>query len=189
MAHRRPNVITAYDGAPTVLEQEGIDDRAVDLWSPLVAITLVADAEDEGSRTRQLLDLARDLGTARDADAEAGTTARLLEALEAVRAGLGETPTPAELLEALRTRPGWDWLKSTRRLAGLLNPLGIVRQQVRQGDRRRWSYVLEADQLADLRARYGGMADVGEEPDGTTPSTFSGPNPVTTGASGDNPHK
>ncbi|MBI3105310.1 MAG: DUF3854 domain-containing protein, partial [Candidatus Rokubacteria bacterium] len=105
------NVLTAYDGAPTLLEQEGIDDRAVDLWSPLVAITLVADAEDDGSRTRQLLDLARDLGTVRDADAEAGTTARLLEALEALRAKIGETPTPAELLEALRARSGWEWLK------------------------------------------------------------------------------
>ena len=180
--------LTASDGAPTVLEQEGIDDRAVDLWSPLVAIALVADAEDDGSRTRQLLDLARDLGTARDADAEAGTTARLLEALEAIRAELGEAPTPAEVLEALRARQGWDWLKSTRRLAGLL-PLGIVRQQVRDGARRRWCYVLEAEQLADLRARYGGAADAGEEPDGTTPSTFSGSNPVTSGASGDNPHK
>lgn len=90
---------------------------------------------------------------------------------------------------ALRARPGWDWLKSTRRLAGLLNPLGIVRQQVRAGDRRRWCYVLEADQLADLRARYGGSTDAGEEPDAATPSTFSGSNPVTTGASGDNPHE
>jgi len=131
------NILTAQDGAPAVLEQEGIDDRAVDLWSPLVAITLVADAEDDGSRTRQLLDLARNLGMARDADAEAGTTARLLEALEALRAEPGERPAPAELLGALRARPGWDWLKSTRRLAGLLNPLGIVRQQVRDGDGRR----------------------------------------------------
>jgi hypothetical protein len=92
------------------------------------------------------------------------------------------------VLEALRARPGWEWLKSPRRLAGLLNPLGIVRQQVRVGDRRRWCYVLQAEQLADLRARYGGSADAGDEPDGTTPSTFSGSNPVTTGASGDNPH-
>ena len=141
----------------------------MDLWSPLVAITLVADAEDDGSRTRQLLDLARDLGTARDADAEAGTTARLLEALEALRAELGETPAPAELLAALRARAGWDWLKSTRRLAGLLNPVGIVRQQVRDGDRRRWCYLLQVEQLADLRARYGGAADTGDEPDDTPP--------------------
>ena len=91
-------------------------------------------------------------------------------------------------LDALRARPGWDWLKSTRRLAGLLNPLGIVRQQVRAGDRRRWCYVLQASQLADLRARYGGAADR-EEPDGTTLSAFSSPNPVTNGASGDNPYE
>ena len=128
-------------------------------------------------------------GRQREADAEAGTTARLLEALEAIRTELGETPAPAELLEALRARPGWDWLKSTRRLAGLLNPLGIVRQQVRDGGRRRWCYVLQAEQLADLRARYGGAADAGEEPDGTTPSSFSGSDPVTSGASGDNPHE
>jgi len=182
------NILTAYDGAPTVLEHEGIDDRAVDLWSPPIAMTLVADAEEDGSRTRQLLDLARDLGTARDADAEAGTTARLVEALEAVRAERGETPAPAEVLEALRARPGWEWLKSTRRLAGLLNPLGIVRQQVRDGSRRRWCYLLQADQLADLRARYGGMAEAGEESDDTVPSSFSSSNPVTSGASGDNPH-
>ncbi len=163
------NILAAYDGAPTVLEQEGIDDRAVDLWSPLVGITLVADAEDDGSRTRQLLDLARDLGTARDADAEAGTTARLLEALEAIRAEIGETPTSAELLEALRARPGWDWLKSTRRLAGLLNPLGIVRRQLWNGGQRRWCYVLDAGQIADLRARYGAGGEAPEEGLGIEP--------------------
>lgn len=106
-----------------------------------------------------------------------------------VRLELGETPAPGELLEALRARPGFDWLKSTRRLASLLNPLGIVRQQVRTGDRRRWCYVLQADQLADLRARYDGTGDAGEEPDGTTPSSPSGSEPVTSGASGDNPHE
>jgi hypothetical protein len=163
------DILTAYDGAPTVLEQEGIDDRAVDLWSPLIAITLVADAEAAGSRTRELLDLARDLGTARDADAEAGTTARLLEALRRVQEELGETPTPTELLEALRTRPGWDWLKSARRLAGLLNPLGIARRQLWNGGRRRWCYVLDAGQLVDLQARYGAGGEVTEEGPRTDP--------------------
>jgi hypothetical protein len=57
------------------------------------------------------------------------------------------------VLAARRARSGWEWpLKSTRRLAGLLNPLGIVRRQVREpGDRRRWADVLEAVQLADLQ--------------------------------------
>jgi hypothetical protein len=164
------NVLAAYDSAPTVLEREGIDDRAVDLWSPLAAICLVADAEDDTGRTRQLLDLARDLGTARDADAEAGNTARLLEALEAFRAELGETPAPTELLAAFRARPGWDWLKSTRRLAGLLNPLGIARRQFWNSGRRRWCYVLDAGQLADLQARYGAGGEAPEDSSGTEPS-------------------
>ncbi len=118
------DIISAYDLAPAALEREGIDDRAVDLWNPLLAIAFVADIEDGGNRSRDILDTARDIGSEREADAESGTTARLLEALEAIRTELGETPAPAELLEALRARPGWDWLKSTRRLASLLNPLG-----------------------------------------------------------------
>ncbi len=148
-------ILAAYDRAPSSLAREGIDDRAVDLWSPLVAIIQVGDAEDGGDRIRQVLDLARDLGSARDADAEGGTTARLLEALEAIRVEIGDTPSPAKLLEALRGRPGWEWGGSSRRLAGLLNPLGIARRQFWNGGQRRWRYVLDAGQLADLRARYG----------------------------------
>src|SRR5205814_7320421 len=72
-------------------------DRAVDRRSPLVAITLVANAEDDGSRTRELLDLARELWTARDTDA--GTTARLLEEIEAVIA-LVRTPALSIVAEA-----------------------------------------------------------------------------------------
>ncbi len=164
------DILLAYDLTPAALEREGIDDRAVDLWGPLLAIAFVADMEEGGDRSRQILDAVRDLGSLRAADAEAGTTARLLEALEAIRAELGETQAPAELLEALRARPGWDWLKSTRRLAGLLNPLGIVRQQLWNGGQRRWCYVLDPGQLADLQARYG----AGEAPGdglGTEPGT------------------
>ncbi len=91
--------------------------------------------------------------------------------LEARRAELGETPAPAELLGALRARPGWDWLKSARRLAGLLNPLGIARRQLWNGGRRRWCYVLDAGQLADLRARYGAGGEVPDDGLGTDPGT------------------
>jgi hypothetical protein len=93
------DILAAYDGAPVLLEREGIDDRAVDLWSPLVAVTCVADLEDRGHRTRELLDVVRELSAAREADADAGTTARLVEALESIQAGYGETITPADLLE------------------------------------------------------------------------------------------
>jgi hypothetical protein len=156
---RIEHIVTAYDDAPVLLEREAIDDRAVDLWSPLVAITFVADIEDSGNRTRDLLDFARELGTVRDADTEAGTTARLLDALEAIRTELGDTPAPAELLDALRSRAGWDWLKSTKRLAGLLSPLGLTRRRLREGGRLRWAYVLDAERLVDLNARYGTSGD------------------------------
>src|SRR5207247_821003 len=41
------DILTAYDGAPALLEREGIDDRAVDLWSPILALAFVADTEQD----------------------------------------------------------------------------------------------------------------------------------------------
>jgi hypothetical protein len=175
-------ILQAYDAAPVLLEREGIDDRAVDLWSPLVAVTIVADREDMGHRTRELLDVARELSAVREADADTGTTARLVEALDTIRAGSGETITPAELLAALQARSGWDWLKSGRRLAGLLNPLGITRRQLWNGGRRRWRYVLDAAQLGDLRARYGaGGEEAPEGPDAAPAARPTLPEPVQSG--------
>lgn len=95
-------------------------------------------------------------------DAESGQAARAAEALDGIRAERGERLTPGELLEAFRARPGWQWVGTTRRLAGLLNLLGLWRQQVSDGLRRRWVYVLDPGQLDDLRGRYGD-ADTGIE--------------------------
>jgi hypothetical protein len=149
-------ILAAYDGAPALLEGKGIDDRAVDLWSPLVALTIVADGEDRGGRTQEMLGAAAEVGALREADGDSGGTAQLLDALDAIRKKSGPTVTASQLLDALHQRPGWETVTGPRRLAALLNPLGIARQQVRSGDRRRWCYFLDAAQLADLRARYGG---------------------------------
>jgi hypothetical protein len=47
-----------------------------------------------------------------------------------------------------------------------------VRRQVREaGERRRWVYVLEAAQLADLGARYGGGVEGADEPESLGPSS------------------
>jgi hypothetical protein len=59
MLTRIEHGVSPYDGTPVLLGREGIVDRGVDLWSSLVAITFVADIEDHGNRTRDLLDLAR----------------------------------------------------------------------------------------------------------------------------------
>jgi hypothetical protein len=61
------------------LASEGIDDRAVDLWSALLPIAFVAHSEDIGNRSQDILDVAKDLAAVRDADANADTAARLLE--------------------------------------------------------------------------------------------------------------
>jgi hypothetical protein len=72
----------------------------------------VADAEDGRDRSVHLLALARELAGLRNADAESGQTLRLVEALDAIRQDAGEDLAPADLLTALRGRPGWDWVRS-----------------------------------------------------------------------------
>lgn len=147
-------ILAAAAEAPGLLEREDVDDRAVDLWLPLVALAVAADGEDGGARTRVLLDLAREAGGLRDADQADGQTAWLVEALAAIRQEGGEEPAPEDLRAALAARPGWEWVTNTRRLAGLLNPLGLVRGRRREGARLRWTYRLDAERLADLAARY-----------------------------------
>lgn len=139
----------------------------MDLWAPLLAVARAADREGRGDhaakrdgrageRAAKLLATAHDLSASRDAEGESGPTALLVDALEAIRAARGERVTPPDLLAALASRPGWGAVKTPRRLASLLSPLGLTCRQVRDGERRRWCYILDAAHLADLRARYGG---------------------------------
>ena len=150
---RIADILTAYDLAPTVLEGQAVDDRAVDLWTPLLALAMVADAEAGGDRAERLLHLARELSDAREADDEAGQAARLVAALQRVAGEVGRMVTPTELLEALQER-GYAWLKSPRGLAGLLAPLGLVARHAREGGRRGRFYLLDAAVLTDLATRY-----------------------------------
>ncbi len=149
------DIVSAYEVAHGLLDSKAIDDRAVDLWNPLVALALVADAEGEGAgdRTARLLALARDLARVRDADAEEGTTPRLIEALVATREAKGEIVTPTELLAAIRER-GLDWIRSTRALAGQLESLGLFSGRVKREGKVFRAYTLDPDVLADLRARW-----------------------------------
>jgi hypothetical protein len=120
------DILKAYDLAPDVLDSRDVDDRAVDLWAPLLALAM------GGDRAEPLLRAARELSEAREADDESGQAARLVGALERVAAEVGTVLTPAELLEAVRDR-GYGWLKSTRGLAGLMAPLGFVARHTHEG--------------------------------------------------------
>lgn len=143
-------------------EYADFDDRLVDLWRPLLAMALVADVEQEpaGTRHRVLLDVMRAAGEARDADTAGGSTATLVQALLKIREKGPAELAPGDLLEKVKAElPSWEWLKSTKRLAGLLGPLGLVCRQQRTGARRRRVYALSLDLLKDLEARYGGGED------------------------------
>ena len=152
------DILAAYEHAPTVLDRSEVDDRAVDLWAPLLALAMVADAEDGGNRSRRILEAARALSDAREADDEAGSAVRLITTLQTVAADVGTTVTPTRLLEALQAS-GYAWVKSARRLAGLLGPLGLVARPGRENGRAVRLYVLDPDVLADLARRYNPAVD------------------------------
>jgi hypothetical protein len=147
------DILAAYELARKVLDNREVDDRAVDLWAPLLALAMVADAEAGGERAERILEAARALSDAREADDEAGAAARLITALQKVAAEVGIAATPTRLLETLQPN-GYAWVKSTRRLAGLLAPLGLVARPGRENGRPVRLYTLDPDALADLARRY-----------------------------------
>ena len=145
---------------------EGLDDRARDLWEPLISIALLADAEavaDGGKPefANELAALALDLAGVRDEGDS--VTAKLIETLLAtVKMHGREAFTPTELFIHLKGR-GFDWIKSTRSLAGLLNPLGFVSTPDKVQIEGRWKsarlYHLRKQDLNDLYHRYCASED------------------------------
>ena len=150
-------VLQAYEDMRTLLEaQEGIDDRAIDLWAPLLALAQAADQEDGGDRRRTLYSMLRGHAEMRNAEeAEANQTLRLINELDAYRERTGSEPTPQALLDAIR--PRLSWITNVHQLGRVLSKLGVHRSRpgAHRGPRQ-WVYVLERDRLADLRTRYGG---------------------------------
>jgi hypothetical protein len=147
------DILTAYDTARDLLAHEGIDDRAEELCAPLLALGLVADSEDPSGRAEMLLAVARDLGAARDAAEEETKTARLVATLQRISEKRGERLRPGDLLEALKA-DGWGGLRSTKGVAVLLGPLGLMSQHVRMTDKVVRAYVLDRAVLGDLAARF-----------------------------------
>jgi hypothetical protein len=146
---------------------DSLDDRARDLWEPLISIAAVADVErSDGQKTLtdELTALARDLCQVRDGAAEDSTTVHVISALlkiaeEKRLAGIFQTEnvitlTPTELATSLKEKLSWEKL-STRYLATLLNPLGLYSKNTRFPDGKvNLAYHLSRDSLAELSERY-----------------------------------
>lgn len=151
-----PDVAEVYDSLDGK-ELEFLDDRAQDLWEPLLTLAAVADAEakDPAGRTvAALVELAREVGGVREAVEGEEDHVRLIQALADVVQRLGEWVRPTDLLEALRSQ-GIAGLGSTKTLADALRPLGLHSRSHRFADNSRGrAYHLAHEQLADLQARY-----------------------------------
>jgi sulfur carrier protein ThiS len=163
LEHIEP-ILKAAELAEQELDDDAeVDDRLVSLWVPLLAVAAVADAEDERNRYATLLAFVREASAQRNAEGEASPTSRLIAALQHVLGAdtVEKDYIPGDLVKALQQQ-GFAWIKSTKGLATLLNPMGLFRHrstkwiQLPGGKRRRpWVYTLEAERLADLAARYG----------------------------------
>jgi hypothetical protein len=159
------SLLTAYDAAPDLLADHRVDDRAVDLFAPLLALAIVADSEDGGVRAPALIELACEVADARDGRDSDGTTPRLVAALQQIGTSGQERVTPTELLRALRAE-GFEWVKTTKTLAAVLAPLGLYSRSARREGGKGRMYLLNAGELADL-AKRSGPADLDAAESGT----------------------
>jgi hypothetical protein len=181
----------AVDDAARVLTAANVDDRLEDVLIPLVALTLSADTEDGGTRTRTLITLAQALGRARQEEAAMDRAAEVVEVLMATYEGRAEDPgawvmtprdthkdkapvikvTPEDLLRVFQARFGADGqggIRSATGLGILLGSYGLVRQQVWEqppGQRRKkhWYYLLESERLQELQERYAPPVEVEDD--------------------------
>src|SRR5712692_3710278 len=157
------DLAAVYDQADSAFPAlTSLDDRARDLWEPLVSLMALADGE-RGDRqttfTDELTGLARDLCQVRDGAAYDSTVVQIVQALQRIvaekrQAGLWQaqadvTLTPTELTALLKEKLRWEKL-STKGLAIRLNPLGLVSKSTREEETAIRAYHLSEQNLAEL---------------------------------------
>lgn len=135
----------------TVALPDWLNGRARELWRPLLAVAALADEENGLQLTPDLLALAREHVEDREglsAEAEA-----LLAVLtDRLGSEVSATIRPGDLTEDLRKRLAWREPPTPHAVGGWLRRLGFRRTgKDREGAR----YEMRADQLADVRTRYG----------------------------------
>jgi Protein of unknown function (DUF3631) len=157
---RAADVAEVYEGEES-LNIVGLDDRALELWEPLLTIADVIDQEAANAGkvptfVHTLTALALELAAVRD-ETDA-TTTTLINALLTILKETDKTEvcyTPAELLPLVQAK-GFTKLKSTKGLANLMHPLGLIAKHTRFPDGTiDRAYHLSTELLEDLRSRYG----------------------------------
>jgi len=153
------DVCRVYEEMDGLKGLDRIGDRERDLWEPLISISLLCDTEREGGRqiTDSLVAQAVSMADIKG-QVEAGDVAEIVRVLEKVLNGQEEIRiTPTDLLLRFRLDSAFEWVKSTRRLAGLLSPLGLVSGTLVFGGegKRKRGYQITQTILEDCRLRYG----------------------------------
>jgi hypothetical protein len=156
-----------YEAADsTFAKLETLDDRARDLWEPIVSIAAIADVTGGNAAhawTDRLIELAHDVGQVRVSASEHSTAALMLQALKDIVVGCNDQSvdlTPTDLANRLKERLGWDRL-IPRYLATCLAPLDLHAEKTRQGTKVIRAYHLTLGELTEICERYG----IGDEKD------------------------
>ena len=148
-----------YDVIDRFSALEDLGDRERDLWEPLASITLLCDSENGEERplTDELCQLAYHLSDIRS-ETDTASVIQVLDTLEEILAGKPEMKiTPTELLKRLKENPYFDYLKSAKRLASLLAPLGLIPNKSRDRETQKVirTYKIKAVDIEDSKKRYG----------------------------------
>jgi hypothetical protein len=136
-----------------------LDDRAKDMSEPLMTIAYLADeeAEDAGepaTYAERLGALLKTLFQVRDEGEE--ETTKLVKTLIAItQEQRKEVFSPTELLSLIQAK-GFDWVKSTAKLAEKMNGVGFFKISTRIEGKKSptGAYRLTRDKLQDLQSRY-----------------------------------
>lgn len=125
---------------------DGVEDRAAEIWGPLLAIGEVAGGHWALTARRACEELV--LGGGADSEPVKSPGLQLLEDIERVwPADAAKLPT-AELVRLLMDVPGntrnWDPASAPRELAAMLRPHGIEPTKVRLGERTAQGYLASA---------------------------------------------
>ena len=153
-----PYIAKVYEKIDSFKALDGLGDRERDLWEPLITIALLCDSEkgEALTLTDELCSLAHDLSKVR-AETDTANVTQVLDVLGKVLGDSSELRiTPTDLLKKFKGTVYFEWLMSTKALAGLLAPLGIISNSQRRPETGRVSrmYKIDSKAILDYRRRY-----------------------------------